>query len=158
MVTLRRLTEDDSDFLFSWANDPAVIEGSFLRSSEITPDNHQRWFQEKISDPSCFLYIVFDKKEQRVGQVRFDIVAEAPNEAFISIGIAPAFRCKGHAAEAIEEGTDKIFKETRVALVHAYIQPNNIGSQKAFTRAGYTTGGLNTYKAVPAVYMFKIKP
>lgn len=157
MISLRPLAEVDSEFLFSWANDPAVISGSFLRGKSITRNDHTQWFKEKLTDPDCFLYIILDEHGERAGQVRFDRVSQSPTEAFISIGVAPTFRKKGIAAEAIAQGTDRVFSEKKITLVHAYIQPSNAASHKAFVNAGYTDGGLQTYKEVPAIYMFRAK-
>jgi len=158
MSSLRRVLADDSEFLFSWANDSDVIKGSFLRSSLVTREQHTKWFDRQLNDSSAFLYIVLDQNDIRVGQVRFDIVRESPTESFISIGIAPQFRRRGFAARAIELGTEKIFLETNIRIVHAYIRPSNVGSQKAFIQAGYTDKGASTYMGVDAVYMAKKHP
>lgn len=155
MITLVRATPEDSEFLYSWANDPSVISGSFIRGVTITWDQHKRWFSEKLNDPLCFLYIVWDNAGNRVGQIRFDLVPEVLTEAYISIGIAPDFRQKGYAARSIQLGAERIFVDTNVLTIHAYIKQSNVASKSAFIRGGFTMVGLKKYKDVDAYYAYK---
>jgi RimJ/RimL family protein N-acetyltransferase len=155
IISLRKIEQEDSHFLFSWANEEAVIKGSFLRSTPVTFEQHDRWFRSKICDPTCFLFIIEDRDRNRVGQIRFDLVDGNASEAYVAIGIAPEFRKLGYATEAIRIGSELMFSTAGIELIHACIKPFNKGSERAFHSAGYESQGSKEYEGIEALYVTK---
>lgn len=154
MLTLRRANEKDLEFFWIWANDGPTRKASFFRTSAITWENHVEWFRNKLADPVTIIYVAINEAGDPVGQVSFDRVQNSPGEACIHIGIAPDFRGKGLATEAIILGSETIFRETDIRLIRAYIRPENTASIKTFAKAGFKDGERQIYAGIDAVYKY----
>ncbi len=148
-LKLRPVTLEDCRQLWEWANDPAVRAASFS-SAFITWEEHVNWFQRKLADPHCLIYIILDKQGTPVGQVRFDT---SGNEAEISTSISSPYRGYGYGMEAINIASEHLFKETAVSRIYANIKQDNIASYRAFTEAGYREIGVELVKGNPALRM-----
>ena len=128
-----------------------------MRTEAISKEEHVRWFKDKLADPSCYLFIVYDQDGRRVGQIRFDLLDQNKSESIVSLGIAPEFRRMGYASAAIDAGSLRMFAETEVTLIHAYIRPFNVGSKKAFIAAGFDDHGVQKYSGTDAIYVTRKK-
>ncbi len=149
-LSLRPAVEGDCELLFSWANDPEARRMSFSPDL-IGWEEHQRWFERKLDDENCLLYIVTGPKGEPVGQVRFDI--EAEREAVISVSIAPEWRGYGCGGDAIRLATIAAKRLARLAAIHAYIKPENVASTGAFAKAGFGAPVRVTYRGAAALRM-----
>ena len=69
-LTLRKVIDTDESLLFNWANDPDVRKWSFNQNI-ITLNEHRTWFNEKLKDSRCSMYLIFCGCTP-IGQVRFD--------------------------------------------------------------------------------------
>jgi len=133
MIQLRPVSGNDIHRLWEWANDPEVRAVSF--SPEFIPwEEHIRWFENKLCDNNCFIYIAYNSEGEPVGQVRFDI---SKHEAVISASLDKKFRGMGLGREIIKRASEKIFTETEVNLINAYVKHLNDSSLMAFKSAGY---------------------
>lgn len=132
-LRLRKLTENDLQILWEWANDIQVREVSFS-SDPIMWEEHVRWFSAKLSDPNSQLYIATCGNDLSIGQVRFDINSK---EATISISIDRQFRYQGYGHKIIQLAIAQICLDSSVKIVYAYIKLNNQSSAKAFIKAGF---------------------
>jgi UDP-2,4-diacetamido-2,4,6-trideoxy-beta-L-altropyranose hydrolase len=148
-LKLRPVTPEDCRLLWEWANDPVVRAASFS-SALIVWEEHVNWFQQKLADPHCPIYIILDKQETPVGQVRFDT---SGNEAEISASISSPYRGYGYGVEAIDIASEYLFQETAVSRVYASIKLDNVVSHRAFTEAGYREIGVEVVKGSPALRM-----
>jgi len=134
MLNLRRVSEKDSKLIWEWANDPDVRTVSFF--TETFPyEEHVKWFKTKIEDQDCYFYIAENTHNAPVGQVRYDIEGQ---DATISVSLDRNYRGKGYGPDLIELSSKKIFNETDVKVIHAYIKKVNDASIKAFNTAGFT--------------------
>lgn len=149
-ISLRPVTADDCELLLDWVNDPEVRRVSFS-SAPIGGDEHRAWFERKLVDRSCIIYVVIDPKAEPVGQIRFDLQGES--EAVISLSIAAPRRGRGLGTEAIRLGTAEATRSARLSAVHAYIKPENAGSLRAFAAAGYAPPKRVTYRGTAALRM-----
>ena len=136
-IHLRAITREDSSLLFAWANDPHVRAAS-LSPDPISRNTHDEWFQKKLSDPACHMFIGMNGEESRVGQVRCD---GGGGVAEVDVHTAPDHRGKGYGTLMIREVVRKLFAETGVKEVHAFIKPENEASIRAFTKAGFIEEG-----------------
>jgi len=141
LLKLREVTGEDSNLLFSWANDP-VVRASSLSPDPIAWEQHQEWLRGKIADPHCNIYIGMNGKGTPVGQIRFDVRDDG--DAEIDVHLAPDQRGKGLGSPLIIEGIQRIFAQTQVTTVHAYVKTDNEGSRKAFLKAGFNEQGKAT--------------
>jgi UDP-2,4-diacetamido-2,4,6-trideoxy-beta-L-altropyranose hydrolase len=132
-LNLQTAIEADSQCIWNWANQPDVRAASF--SSEPIPwQSHVEWLQAKLADPNCRLWIARDKNQRPVGQVRFDVTED---KATISVSIDPTQRGQGIGTLLIWVGCRRLFRETLVKSIQAYIKPENTASVRAFEGAGF---------------------
>ncbi len=131
--TLRRASFGDSRLLWQWANDPLVRQASFS-PGPISWHEHEEWFAQKISDPSCLL-LIFEDATGPVAVVRTDANGRA--DAEISITIAPADRGHGLASALLDRSLETIFNTTSAERMHAFIKPTNLPSSRSFANAGF---------------------
>ncbi len=136
-VTLRRVQTEDARVLWTWRNDPLVRSVSF-NEGPIPWDDHLKWFEAKENDPSCAFYVGLDDAGVPIGQIRFD---QEGSEAEVSTSIDAKARGHGYGSGLILAGSRKLFGESRIRLLHAYVKPGNQASVRAFLKAGYRDAG-----------------
>ena len=135
---LRLATTSDCKTVWEWANDPVTRNASF--SSEIIPwENHVNWFNIKLMDKNWLFYIIEDKNSTLIGQVRFQI---EENHAIVSVSLAIESRGKGFASPILQISSKKVFENTAVKTIRAYIKPTNTSSIQAFVKANFISNGL----------------
>jgi len=149
MLKLRPAEKNDCKTLWEWANEADARAASFS-SEEILWVNHKRWFEQKLKDKNCFIYIAESEAGELVAQVRFEL---ASKEALISVSVDRDQRGKGYGVDAITLGTQKVLEESDVELIKAYIKPSNPASQRAFERAGYCFQGRECIKSQDAMLL-----
>ncbi len=131
--------------LYKWANDPATRAASFS-SAPIAWEAHQRWFAERLADPSSRLFILSDG-ETPAAIARFSIEHQ---EATISVLVAPGRRGSGLGAPVILRASHECFRASGVQRIVAFIRPENAASRSVFVRAGYHPVGSATVSGQPA--------
>ncbi len=136
-ITVREAIASDCGLIFQWANDAATRAASF-QSDIIGWDTHRAWFSQRQQDPNCLMLICGDDQGNPLGLVRFDIVED---EAIISINLNPSVRGRGLSSFIIIRTVDELFKRQGISKVSAFIKPQNISSEKAFARAGFSRKG-----------------
>lgn len=137
ILLLRRVTDEDCRLLWQWANDPVVRAVSF--SAELIPwENHVRWFAARQQDPHCHFWIACDRDGDPVGQVRFQAQS---SPAVISVSLDCNQRGRKLGLLLIWLACRKLFRETAIDTVHAYIKPDNNTSVHAFSIAGFKEAG-----------------
>lgn len=132
---LRKVTKDDMDILFQWANDEIVRKNSF--NSEMIPyEVHQKWFSNVLEDSHMVQYILEGIDENNniipIGQIRFNYnVQEQSAEVGYSIDVK--YRGLGYGKQIIRMGTNCIKAEfIELQKIVAKVKTTNIASYKAF--------------------------
>lgn len=129
---LRKTREDDLMIYFKWTNEPQTRLQSFS-SKPIALKEHQNWFRNKLSSPTCHLYLL-EYKGVPVGQIRFDI----HKTAVLSYSIAPEARGKGLSTYLLEKGVEQFKKDRQEkGAIIGFVKEQNIPSNRAFTKLGY---------------------
>ena len=123
MLTFREANENDTQLYFDWANDPVVREQSY-NSNPINFENHKKWFESKINDCSCLMFIFQNEKKLNIGQIR--IQKENNKEALIGISIASDFRGRGYAKDMLQIASDFFLKSNPTFLINAFIKETNL--------------------------------
>jgi UDP-2,4-diacetamido-2,4,6-trideoxy-beta-L-altropyranose hydrolase len=132
-LELRRTVESDCRVFWEWANDPETRAASF-RSNGISWEHHVKWFREKLADPNAILYTATNKKGLPVGEVRYQIEGK---RAVLSISLGERFRGCGWGQKILAVGTERLFEDSRVEFIEAYVKPANKASLKLFEGAGF---------------------
>ena len=129
---LRKAKTDDLMIYFKWANESQTRLQSFS-SQPIALTEHQTWFENKISSPTCQLYLL-EYKGAPAGQIRFDI----QKRAVLSYSIAPEARGKGLGTYLLKKGVEQFQKDRQEKMpIVGFVKEQNIPSNRAFTKLGY---------------------
>lgn len=132
MLTFRYAHKGDARLYFQWVNDPHVRRNSFT-SDEILWEDHLKWFNTKMEDNSCFMY-VFLLNDTPVGQVRIEW---REREHVVGVSVDSAFRGKGIASPMVEMACKDYFDKTDASDIVAYIKKDNEPSIRLFRKAGF---------------------
>ncbi len=148
MLKIRPVTEHECRLLWEWVNDPAVRASAF-QVAPIPWDTHVAWFRSKRADPQCRMYLVTDREGTPVGQVRFDLQADA--SAVVDVSVAPAQRGLGYGAAALRLAYAQLFDTTAATRVVAQVKAENAASLRAFETAGFLQCGRAMVNGVEMV-------
>jgi RimJ/RimL family protein N-acetyltransferase len=96
-VRLRPADRQDCKLLFDWVNLPEVRAASFS-SDPITFSTHETWYERKLADSGCRIFIALDDNGKEAGVIRFE---REDDEAIVSITVAPTHRGRGYASAMI---------------------------------------------------------
>jgi len=136
---LRRVTEDDCELLFQWANDPDVRAHS-VSSEPKSWEAHQASFHGTLQDPGS-LMLLGGADGRPVGVVRF---AGNQGEATISISVAKEARGRGYGTALLAGGIDLArfgWYSYPLRVFHAYIKDGHQASERTFAAVGFRRTG-----------------
>lgn len=137
----RNAIESDSEIVYLLSNDPTVRQNS-INTQSIGWEEHQQWFANKVARDDYRFYLVFDKKDGFIGQIRFELM---DGSAVTSISISSEFRGKGLSKKIIKEACKRIFSEIHfLKNIIAYIRPENNVSINSFLSSGFILAGDET--------------
>lgn len=104
---IRPMVHADLERVLAWRNHPDVRH-SMYSQHEITPDEHQRWFERSLLDPKKHL-LIFEQDQQPRGFVNF---SEAASGGIADWGF--------YAAPEAPKGSGR--QLGRTSLEHAFVQ------------------------------------
>ena len=148
-LTIRRAEPGDCRLFWEWANEPGVRHASF-DSTAIPWETHEAWFEAKVADPACRLFVIQTASGSPVGQVRFELEADT---AVVGISVASDLRGKGYARQGLRLAVEALFQNQDIREIVAYIKPENRASQRLFESTGFRHEGAGTVKGQPALRM-----
>jgi RimJ/RimL family protein N-acetyltransferase len=133
---LRPASFDDARLLWQWRNEPEVRQNSF-DTGEIDWNTHTAWLERKLTSPDCRIWVL-ENGSDPIGQIRYDRVDRI---AELSFSITSRFRGRGFGTLILERSWSEACRELDVAGVRAMVKDDNLPSQRACERAGFTRGG-----------------
>jgi RimJ/RimL family protein N-acetyltransferase len=140
--------EDATERYVGWLNDPEINRYLEVRFSPQTLEGVRAYVEEMADSPDyAFLAIVLDEGKRHIGNIKIGPVNRA--HGFADIGIVIGEKdCwgKGYAAEAIALATSYAFDGLGLHRVEAGAYAPNMGSAKAFLKAGWKEEGRETAK------------
>lgn len=140
-LSLRKVESDDIDLLFRWANDESVRKNAF-NQNKITYADHQHWFNEKLKDENCYIYILL-KNKNPIGQIRVE-VNEGVGE--IDYSIEKNERGNGYGTFLLHLLIDKIkTNNLKINKLIGEVKRFNIASKKTFLKANFNKSNKNEY-------------
>lgn len=128
-IGIRPVAWEDSEILFSWANDEDTRKFSF-NSEKIERAEHESWLRRKMEDSNACLFLC-TVKENPAAFVRFD---KSGNNWIIGINTAPEYRNQKLTDQFICKGLDMLKMGDSVL---AYIKTDNPASTRVFEKAGF---------------------
>lgn len=134
-INFRKATLEDAGLLFSWANDMDVRKNAFAQH-EISWEEHIAWFQRKLADTDCQIYIAYknmtDMSEKPIGQLRLDIEGDT---AEIDYSVCAEWRGMGYGTWMIERA--QLIADKRIRKFSAKVKKSNPASAKVFEKCGF---------------------
>jgi spore coat polysaccharide biosynthesis predicted glycosyltransferase SpsG len=149
-LTTRLAGMADARILWEWANDPEVRNSSF-HTEPIGWEDHVRWFERRIGEPTTRIYICADEDGALVGQLRVECHDRV---GVIDVSIARNRRGEGLAAPLISAGVRRAFEDlpsTMLEVLVAEIRMENARSARSFEAADFDreeragAAGVSTY-------------
>jgi len=143
-IRLREVRPSDADDrYYQWMNDPEVT--SFLESRfyPVSVESLQQYVTDRQKDrDSVFLAIVDKSQDLHIGNVKLGPVEWIHRRAEIGILVGEKdLWGKGYATETIQLVVDYAFHVLGLHKVTAGCYANNLGSQRAFEKAGFKVEG-----------------
>lgn len=140
MITVRRATEQDSEDLFAWRNDP-VTRAASVSIDPVSWAEHSDWFAASLANRARWLFIVMlsdaGEPDAKIGMCRFDVQPDGAS-AEVSINLNPDFRGRGLAGEVLRMAIQEFRRGVSPELaLTATIRPANQASISVFERAGF---------------------
>ena len=132
-LQLRKTVESDCEVFWEWANDPDTRASSF-HGKEISWEDHVKWFRAKLADPKAIVYTATNKAGLPLGQLRYQMEGK---RAVLSINLGGRFRGCGWGQKILAVGVERLFEDSEVKFIDAYVKPANMASLKLFERAGF---------------------
>ena len=70
-MILRKANIDDKMYLFNWVNKFDSLSVKIENEKEISLFDHENWFYERLKDKNTYIWIIENKKNTPIGQIRF---------------------------------------------------------------------------------------
>lgn len=141
--------------LWQWANNP-MVRASAFNTGPISLENHTQWFEEKLHNPHCRIFIAENEAGIPVGQIRFDI--ESDGRAAIDLHVAPQQGGKGYGTMLLKNGLERFFSDTVTSCVYSYVKLGNDPSRKTFEKTGFTLEGQKIVRGEEVYYFTLCRP
>ncbi len=140
----RALTLDDlNDTYLQWLNDPTVNQYLETRFATQTLESITTYWEQHNNDPTSPWFAICLKTDQRhIGNIKLGPISWIHRRADVSLFIGDS-TCwgKGYATESIKALSDWAFNELDIQKLSAGIYSGNIGSLRAFEKAGFCLEG-----------------
>ena len=142
-MPIRRATAADAQQYFDWANESSIRANSYS-AQPIAWETHIRWFNQKLSDSSVYLYLFLNEEGEPAGQIRFDV---NQSEAVMSYAIGEAHRGKGYGRQIMVEGMEHLAADypPRPLTIVGYVKNTNIASKTIFNKLGFIAYSTDNY-------------
>ncbi len=134
-MTLREVNELDRELIWRWTNDEETRKASYSQA-HISWDEHIRWFDSVQRQKNHRFYIANNGSKKPVGQIRFAIDGK---DAIVSFSVAPESRRRGYGKDILIKSAKKLFNETNIEQISAYVKSANEASLLVFQKAGFRT-------------------
>lgn len=134
----------------NWLNDPIINQYLESRFTEHTLESCIHFVEELNDSSNHHLFGIFDKKTtQHIGNIKLGFINTHHSSASVGLLIGDKdYWGKGLATEAIISITNWGFQSMDLQKIEASCYDTNIGSLKAFFKAGYTLEGYLRKKVI----------
>ena len=134
------LPEDVTETYVSWMNDPSVTQFLESRFEKHTLENLREYVGRMLGSPNTVLLAILEKPGLRhIGNLKLGPIESVHerSEIGILIGEKDAWG-HGYATEAIKTISRFAFQELGLRKLTAGCYATNVGSRRAFEKAGFT--------------------
>lgn len=142
-VAIRRATPEDGPLLCTWVNDAQTRVSAFNQET-IPWEAHLAWFEGRLRDANCIIYIASNRAGTPLGQARFEW--DASGVARVDVSVAQNYRKAGIGSALLRQAVDRLFASKLVDSVCALVKPENQASISAFRNADFQESGLVLFR------------
>jgi len=141
----RQLSGDDATETYaSWLNDPAINRFLEVRYTQHSVESCRSFIETCNADPSSFLFGIFvDDGKTHIGNIKLGAIDWRYSSGQISLFIGD--KCcmgAGYATESILAISRFGFIELGLSRLEAGCYEDNLGSLRAFLKAGFSVEGF----------------
>lgn len=144
-LIFRTLTKEDvSEEYVAWLNDPEVNQFLETRFSMQNLETCEQFVMQMQNDSASFLFGIFNKElDKHMGNIKLGFINVRHSSCQLSLFIGEKSQWgKGFATESIQAVTQWGFNELGLKRIEAGCYDNNMGSLRAFLKAGYAVEGF----------------
>ncbi len=127
----REAEEKDSRWIYEVSLEKSTRNNS-LNKGSFSFEDHQSWFEQKLSDPHYHILVFLGPDQQKLGVLRLE---QSDRTALVSIALAPEFRGRGYGlmilscASLYAKGNDLIELRAQIwaqneASIHIFEKEN----------------------------------
>ena len=138
MITLRKIDPSDLPYLYQWDNDAS----SWADSDTANPLSKQD-LKDYIESTTGDIYkdgqlrLVIMADEMTIGSVELFHLDARNSKVEVGIYIAPDFRGKGYATEALKKVEDYVYGFLHLKLIYAFTRFRNVASARLFSKRAF---------------------
>ena len=135
-VTLRPITDADTDLIVKWRNTPSVVQNFIFRQT-FTPEMHRSWLATKVATGQVVQYIIVDKADGKpVGSVYYRDIDPHNRSAEYGIFIGEeSARGKGLGTETARLFTDFGFAGLHLHRISLRVLAENTAARRSYEKA-----------------------
>ena len=139
-VTIRPITEADTDNIIRWRNAPSVVE-HFIYRTPLTAEAHLNWLHNRVETGDVAQFIIMDG-ETPVGSVYLRDIDRVNRKCEYGIFIGEdSCRGKGIGSAAARLALEYAFEELKMNRVFLRVFADNKQAVRSYEKAGFKYEG-----------------
>ena len=139
-VTIRPVTEADTDRIIAWRNAPSVM-AHFIYRTPLTRKAHLNWLHNRVETGEVAQFVIYDG-ETAVGSVYLRDIDRDNQKCEYGIFIGDDdCRGKGIGTAAAKLALAYAFEELGLNRVYLRVFADNLGAIKSYEKAGFRYEG-----------------
>lgn len=139
-IYLKLITEEDLPYTLEWRNH---YRQWFNDSNQIEFINHKKWFDRYQQSENEFIFIVMDKKNNRIGQASiYDIDWNKMSGEFGRFVVNPSFAGLGHMKMACMAMLKLSYDLLQMQSIHLQVKKNNEKAIHIYQSCGFHVSQL----------------
>jgi len=142
-IYLRFMTEEDTDFIVRWRNNPRV-RNNFIYQGVFTPQGHRSWIETMVKTGKVIQFIICEKTNDRpVGSVYFRDISKEHQKAEYGIFIGEDDAIgKGIGSEVCKLACEYGFKVEKWHKIFLRAFSDNHAAIRSYEKAGFVQEAL----------------
>ena len=142
-VTLRPITDADTDLIVKWRNTPSVVQNFIFRQT-FTPEMHRSWLATKVATGQVVQYIILDNADGKpVGSVYYRDIDNHNRSAEYGIFIGEEeYLGRGFGTETARLFTRFGLDVLKLHRISLRVLDGNEIARRSYEKAGFVTEGI----------------
>lgn len=143
-LNLRQITEDDLENIFSGLSHPDVIKHYGVNYSSLDDTWEQlEWYAElERTHTGIWWAITVADTGKFCGAIGYNNLSREHKKAELGFWLLPDYWGRGYVSEALEEVLSYAFTKQQLHRIEAFVETENISSQKALQKAHFQQEGI----------------